>query len=486
MKQILLFICLSIYWRSQAQNPGQNWPLGIVEFPELATDGNAVIRFLPNQTIIEKVSWHMNFESTVGAASDSSGALILMTNGCYLADGNGDTLLNGDGLNPGLVSDWVCAQNGYPSPRGAMILPQPGHPDRYYLFHNGVRYGAGEGLKLGPFYYSVVDMTANGGKGAVIEKNKILAEGDVEPFSAVRHGNGRDWWLMVPQAGSNKYFLYLFSPSGVSPLPVQILGPSGNCKHTGSTVFAPDGSRFARQLRCRTIVFHFDRCTGLLSDPVAFEQSHTAFGGGGVGFSADGSRLFVSAHLAIFTADLKAVQPTLDTLVPIEKTAGAGLQWMQQAPDGSFYFNLSHRSKFLPKFTYSGNGSFNYLQQGLTLPVYSVKSLPNFPNFNLFDFPGSPCDTLGISPVRETNITIPVVRTFPNPVAAGWQIDVSDAPQFEGGILTIYDIYGHLMITPKQIFLAEGIDIAAWPDGMYCWKIATPSGNWTGGYFEKQ
>ncbi len=52
------------------------------------------------------------------------------------------------------------------------------------------------------------------------------------------------------------------------------------------------------------------------------------------------------------------------------------------------------------------------------LPVYSVRSLPNFPNYRLCDLPGSPCDTLGIS------VSVPesLLQLFPNPATAETRI----------------------------------------------------------------
>ena len=68
----------------------------------------------------------MNFESTVAALSDPTGKLLFCSNGCRIADADGQVLLDGDGLNPGEVRDSACPKNGYIAPRGALFLPKPG------------------------------------------------------------------------------------------------------------------------------------------------------------------------------------------------------------------------------------------------------------------------------------------------------------------------------------------------------------------------
>lgn len=483
---LLLLLGMSGFTHVFAQQPDQNWPIGINEFTGVQGYGNAVIRFLPDSVKIEPVSWKMNFESTVGAVSDNAGRLLLFTNGCYIADAAGDTLSNGAGLNPGTIHDWVCPENGYISPRGAMILPLPGSTQFYYVFHTGVRYEPGQSIKLGPLYYTIVDMKSNGGKGAVVSKNNILETADLEPFSAVRHGNGRDWWLLSPERNSNRYFCYLFSPKGVQLVQTLAIGPVGDCPRFGSTVFSPDGRRFARQENCRTTVFDFDRCSGALFNPVVFNRPQTTFGGGGVAFSDDGEQVLVSTHLSLLMADLNAGTPKLDTLISTDKIAGSGLQYMQRAPNGNLYFSMMHRGKIVPEFEFfNKQGTFAFTQKGLTLPVYSVKSIPSFPNFRLYDVPGSPCDTLGITAVKQIERRSEKVRTFPNPANDLWQIDLAEVESYREAKLTIYHLNGSVM---KEYLLKDKITtvpVAGWSSGIYFWRMIDAAGNVYGGRFEK-
>ncbi|MBL0341590.1 MAG: hypothetical protein IPP71_11995 [Bacteroidetes bacterium] len=70
-----------------------------------------------------------------------------------------------------------------------MLIPMPDDSMKYYLFSAGVTSGPG-------FSYSIVDMNQNGGLGEVVQKNVLLQSFNVvDGLSAVKHGNGRDWWV---------------------------------------------------------------------------------------------------------------------------------------------------------------------------------------------------------------------------------------------------------------------------------------------------
>lgn len=67
---------------------------------------------------------------------------------------NGDPLANGTGLL------------GNSSSQASAIVPRPCHPGQYYFIHHDA--------DAHRHYYSTIDMNANGGEGAVVEKNQLL------------------------------------------------------------------------------------------------------------------------------------------------------------------------------------------------------------------------------------------------------------------------------------------------------------------------
>jgi len=137
IKHILLIFFLPALLWSQTY-PDARWVGGFEENPGVPGYANYMIRFTPIGPQVDTVDWGMKFESTVASFTDSTGKLLFFTNGCSVADGQGKVLADGDGLNPGELHDQVCDKVGYIAPKGAMVLPSPGHPGLYYLFHLGV------------------------------------------------------------------------------------------------------------------------------------------------------------------------------------------------------------------------------------------------------------------------------------------------------------------------------------------------------------
>lgn len=476
---VMLLLFNSILAGGQKFSP--LWVSGVNEFPDIPNYGNQLIKFGPDGLSVLTTDLKMNFESTSAAVSDSSSALLFYTNGCYIADMNGDTMAGGAGLNPGEIADWVCPRNGYVSPRGAMILPWPGNAHKFLLLHTGARYDAVRKITPGPLYYSVIDMQLNGGLGEVVSKNNVIFDGELEPFCAVRHGNGRDWWIIIPEYATNRYLRLIFSPEGVVVLPAQETGPVMDCSRLGSSVFSPGGFRYGRTQNCRTAIFDFDRCTGSFSNPIVFDTSPHTFGGGGIAFSPDGSKVLVNSQLVILEADLLAATPKLDTVIFTYENFkwGLSLNLMQYGPDGNLYIDNMSRSKFLNvvKFQDSSATDWQFEQMGLPLPVYNVRTLPNIPNFNLFDFADSPCDTLGINtPVSLTDKPARAginLRIYPNPAHGKTVITASEAVE---GRWVIYGITGSIKQTGVWTNEVWETDTTGWDPGLYCFSLTLPDG----------
>lgn len=469
---LLLLVCITLFpglVPLQGQQYDQNWPVGILEYPGNSLYGNAIIRFEGSTPIVEKHDLKMNFERTVAAMSDSLGTLLFYSNGCYIATANGDTMLNGAEINPGTMHDWVCPENGYNVQRGMLVLPDPGNSMRYYLFHLGARYTPNDGLSTGPLYYSLIDMSVENGEGAVVSINNVLLDSLPESFTAIRHGNGRDWWVVCPIYGTNRYERFLLVPEGVISAGAVFTGPSVNCTRTGVLAASPDGTKLARTQNCRTVVLDFDRCSGSLTNPIIFERSPNVFAGGGAAFSENGERLLLSEHMAILQADLTAASPQLDTVVPFDSLIGRGLQIMERGPNGKLYFSLPHRGRAIPVLEGLDDDNISFNKTGLQLPVYSVRSLPHFPNYRLYDFADSPCDTLDIdTPVitKDMETTIDDFSIYPNPSSGVVRLSttIQGYPDYQ---MIITDLLGNTILSERMIIPGMTIDLSNHPEGVY-------------------
>ncbi|MBK9639178.1 MAG: hypothetical protein IPO63_15800 [Bacteroidetes bacterium] len=73
-----------------------------------------------------------------------------------------------------------------------VIVPDPGNINRFYIFCAGIA------QPVVGLYYSIVDLSFNGGLGKVVQKNVQLRNDTIcDGVTAVRHGNGRDWWVIA-------------------------------------------------------------------------------------------------------------------------------------------------------------------------------------------------------------------------------------------------------------------------------------------------
>lgn len=222
--------------QTQPHHPDEWWPLGVNEYSGTTGYGNAWLRFINGKPVVQPAALNMNFEASAAVAADGAGKLLFYSNGCEIRTADGELMPNGEGLNPGELHDWVCGVTGYTAPRNMTALPWPGHPSRWVLLHLGGAYHPSHKMLYGPLYLTVIDMAANGGKGAVVSKNEVIATGNLEPFSIVRHGNGRNWWVVTPEYHTNRYQIRLLSPQGLGAPVVQSIGPVIGCRRIG--VFA--------------------------------------------------------------------------------------------------------------------------------------------------------------------------------------------------------------------------------------------------------
>ena len=73
-------------------------------------------------------------------------------------------------------------------------------------------------------------------------------------------------------------------------------------KKIGGSVFSADGSLYARTNNCGAVVCHFDRCSGLFSNPIFMERPGGDYGDGGLAFSDNNRWLYATSNLCIFRA----------------------------------------------------------------------------------------------------------------------------------------------------------------------------------------
>jgi hypothetical protein len=154
---------------------------------------------------------------------------------------------------------------------GQLITEQP-------FYGGGAQSIATQQWPRGPdLRYSLVDMSANNGAGKVVEQKKVIINQrlDYGKIRACRHANGRDWWILVNKFVDNAYYRLLLDPQGLQLDGLQEIGTISELG-LGQAVFSPDGNWYARINPIKYAepyyldIFRFDRCSGMLYDPVQY------------------------------------------------------------------------------------------------------------------------------------------------------------------------------------------------------------------------
>jgi hypothetical protein len=499
-KFVVLLILLSGYCPLFAQGKEDNiWVLGYNPNDSLAGYGGTMLDF---SVAPVKVSY---FPILVDAAPGSpaqicspAGDFLFFSNGCKIVNNHAQLVENGDEINPGTLHNEWCNtgdDHGYGTHQGSIALPWPGRSGQYAMFHLGW-YRTGNwppNQYIRDFYVTHIDMNAREGLGAVVEKNTVLLQDSnlVDNLTAVRHGNGRDWWLVEPRGLTDSFYLFLLTPYGIRGPFIEKTGlRSGGLGFTGGqVVFSPDGTKYVRVNKKDGVdIFDFDRCRGKF-----ICGKRLPFPGGpqdgimGAAISPSSRFLYVSALTKLFQYDLQADDIEASKILIDEYDwfrdsstfALLPTTFYQQmlAPNGKIYMSIPNGTVFFHVIHQpdSAGVACDFRQHDLRLATHHGFCVPNFPHFRLYDLPASPCDSLGIdAPEAYRVLWSPsdAIRLFPNPIGMG-TVTVT-IPPCAGGLLRVFNAAGQFLAEYKVDQERQyPLDCSGLPNGVYVVTFST-------------
>ena len=371
-------------------------------------------------------------------------------------------------------SDSIVGESWY---HEMQLIPYAGNDSLVYLFSIGVN--GYQGL-----FYTLINYKANNDSGIVIQKNIQLQNAPAfDGLTAVKHGNGRDWWLLFKkwdgtgQVGNNETYIYLITEIGIVAPLVQNIGPLFSTGGGGmiSNCF---GTKLAQiDWRGLILIFDFNRCNGILSNPLAIEIERTGppypyyFS---TAFSPDGSKLYVASIASsnqagqndtLFQFDLNAPnisasKQVIYVLPSYQKSMGN----IKLAPDNKIYVTTGDESLGIPYpdtlFT-TINSNLSVINQPDSLGLAcdfqpfsfylggarTYYGLPNNPDYELGAWVGSPCDTLTVSLTENTKNDV-FFQAWYN---AEWNMIHVNASKLKGrgGVLRLFDVEGRVVYERK-------------------------------------
>jgi hypothetical protein len=432
---------------------------------------------------------------TACSISDSSGGLLFYSHTYYYPFWQA-------GLTPlGVVynknhqlmenGDSVFARAWY---KEMIIIPDPINAFRYYLFHTGV-------TLYNKLYYSIIDLSLNGGLGMVIDKNimvdSLIGKGLTDGLAAIKHGNGRDWWVIFRTLNEdftrdNPVYKFLISPSGVSSASIQYIGYSTNTNSLNLYFNHKGDQMLLINVLGLMELYNFDRCSGLLTNLRTIHQENpsvpinTYFWS--AEFSSNDSVLYVSTNdlsvsylyqYNLFATNISASKILLDSLY----APGNGGD-LKLALDGRIYWAGAYYNGFTWPYPYPDSmynqynmnlsviNEPNLLGQACDFQKYSFYlgghrsylGLPNNPNYDMIAKGGSICDTLGLPNDIEEYQSKGRLQVYPNPASSSISLSY-DAKTNSAAEIRITDMMGRIVL--QKPLMSSMIDIRSLSDGVY-------------------
>jgi hypothetical protein len=433
----------------------------------------------------------MNAHEAASSIADKQGNLLF-----YVGDRNFSTqyssvrnfnhqiMYNGDSLlSAGSVTN------------GLMIVPFPDDSNKYYLFHRS--------YPPGLLYYSVIGISLQGGLGAVDQKNILLIGNTnlAERIGAIKHANGRDWWVFIHPYGNNEFQLMLVTPQGIAGPFSQFIGSvySTLSSFIGEIATSINGDKIAIASSSGFIdVFDFDRCLGVISNwinigplnpTIPFNSYY------GCEFSENSQLLYVSIgeppYSQLLQYNLLSPAPWVPYYIYTNSHDSISFGQLQRGPDRKIYM----ANAYIPNWPNSTFDSLNMYIGVINDPdsiglacnftpysVYlggrrSFYSLPNMPNYNLGALAGSPCDTL--TGINQATVSNHVFEIFPSPVTEYFTIKKSATENSENVFnIKIFDSSGKLVYEDNEYIVDTKINCSEFHSGLYAVSITRNRHQW--------
>ncbi len=386
MKKVLLALILLTSLNGLAQEQVANWYFG----------QGAGIRFDIDTGVVTSVNdGQLNTLEGCTSISDENGDLLLYTDGSTVYNKNHQVMQNGTGLF-----------GSSSATQSAIVIPAPKNTDLFYIFT--VDTSVGDNTNYG-LNYSIIDITLNGGLGAVTTKNTNLLAHCSEKITAVlKDCSSESIWVITFASADgsvnpfNTYHAFEVSTTGVNTTSVastfpQISETLADNDYRGQLKVAPDGSSIASANMSGSLYFHdFNTDTGVVSNQLPLIINSNSASPYGVEFSPNSELLYIhssndttyngsaSIHQSTLTqfnlqaADIQASEYTVD-----QRQLYRGS--LQLGPNGKIYRALS--ANYLTGLPYLGvinnpnaiGAACDYQHDAVSLsPNLSTQGLPPF------------------------------------------------------------------------------------------------------------
>jgi len=409
MKKILLNVLLlyfGITCFAQAYRRNENWIIGFAPAIIFNFNGPLLIDTLPNVSATYQAS----------CISDTNGNFLFYMNGFNLVNYNCQHVQDGTYLNCPQGVLWGNYSGGTtPWDQNSIIIPKKNN--QYYVFSTGMSDSVATNYinhiktEFDVLNYAVVDMDLNGGLGKVIEKNKVILDHQHyrnAAMTAVKHANGKDWWLIKTDCTFHRYQEYLVREDSIlGPFYLPISDTGDFCYGFGQIYFSEDGKQLASGVYMkidtngvyspnRLDLYDFDRCDGQLQFKkyymVPYDTGSYSLRDRKMGmcFSPNNNLLYVSNYFTVYQIDLQDTNTYNAQFIHGPDTSDLShfplYSHISLAPDGRLYIgNFNGTRKYMSYIEYpdSQGTACHFVPLGVWQPFTNLLDPPNMPNYGL-------------------------------------------------------------------------------------------------------
>lgn len=495
---IISSICLIVFFNQASGQYTSKWLI----MAEPVTNGHTMFcfngNFLP-LIIYDTTPLRANMGFT--NITDQNGNFFY-SNGFTIFSSDLQPVMNGDSLVPVFIPLYQYLGHGYK--HNCMILPKPYNEDSLFIF---LHYGRDSNVYIGNIlqtvsinlYYSVLNSSANNGEGEVILKSQMLINDTLASgkLSACRHANGRDWWIFCRKAMEAAYYRFLLTPDSIIPMNNQsfsgVLPPFHSVNFGNSkSIFTPDGNKFIQFGSLGTpadnnmIIFDFDRCNGILSNPLEifilnpapYNWYNITYG---AAVSPNSRYLYVATGWFIFQYDLTASniagsKQTVafydSTYCPLSSPSPLYFGDMKLADDNRVYISSGGCYADVIHYPDSSASACSLVVHNFQInsPLNRLRFFPYHPDYPLGPLSGSPCDTLTGYLAQQINHAS--IRISPNPGPGYFKLSL-DAPLLYDASpeACVYDITGRAVLKQRISAQVSYLDLTKQNDGIYLLRV---------------
>lgn len=435
--------------------------------------------------------------------ADTEGNLLFFSNGYRIQDSTGNVIENGDSLNYGPL--WSSSNlQGSPVKQGMVHLPVPTSDTSSIIVHSN----SIDVITQTTAQVLYTRLNHSGLNSAYVSQKNVQITSYAPAFgclSACKHGNGRDWWIIFVEVGTNCMIKFLLTADTIIEYDRQCIGDTITDNSGWNTIFSLDGKKYANGDAGFGInVFDFDRCSGELSNPVHLAPPFVLDTMGNLAdfmnsmqFSPDNSQFYVILGTMVlqYHVDSPNFPNERDTIsgwdtfidtIPGHNIVPFVNYNSQYGPDGILYIGPAGTQRYLCTIN-NPNGvgtACDFRMRSVTLPKFWHYSMPNNPNYRLGRLIGSSCDTVytDVKPIYKEQ---PWLKVYPNPASDVVKLDYNwvEWEKYKEVSCQIVDMRGTAVmeVSVPRYSSYQMVNIKALASGFYTVYLIPASANASSG-----